>query len=233
MIFVCRVFILCSLFVILDAESILCYTNSSDTTTFQSLPSSDNQQYTFEQDSNFIRDSKLSFGFLYWLKKSILSSDYEWQLYKQGISNSPYNNLIESFARMPSNIFAPEPTELVQRKIAIQDALSIPTVSNYKSGGTLNFNIRDIGLLLGLVEDTSPKITYTLKYTCEVEIVIYSISAKVIATIFAGTQKQGSYTTYWNGKDEYGKQMPPGDYIAEVRIGSERFVMKRIVIGGY
>lgn len=225
---------LCLLFLILNTESILCYSSVSDTTTSKSLSSSDNnQQYTPEQDSNFFRDSKLSFGFLYWLKKSILSSDYEWQIYKKEFLDNPSNNLIESFSRMPSNIFAPEPNELVQRQITIRDALSIPTVNFYKGGMGLNIGLRDIGLFLGLIEDTSPKITYTLKYTCDVEIVIYSISAKIIATIFVGTQKQGTYTTYWNGKDEYGKQMPSGDYIAEVRIGSERFVMKRIVIGGY
>ncbi|MCL2039104.1 MAG: hypothetical protein FWG85_01585 [Bacteroidetes bacterium] len=231
MIHICRISLLCLLFVVLNSESILCY-NVDDTS--KSLSSSDNnQQYAPEQDSNFFRDSKLNFGFLYWLKKSILTTDYEWQIYKKEFLNTPSNNLQESFARMPSNIFAPDPVEIVQRQIAKQDALSIPTIRFYKGGTGINLDMRDIGLFLGLVEDTSPKITYTLKYNCDIEIVIYSISAKIIATIFSGTQKPGNYTTYWNGKDEYGKQVPPGDYIAEVRIGSERFIMKRIVIGGY
>ncbi|MBR3090812.1 MAG: hypothetical protein IKH10_02320, partial [Bacteroidetes bacterium] len=85
-------------------------------------------------------------------------------------------------------------------------------------------------VLLGIIEDTSPEIKYSLGMIADVEIVIYSVQAKVIATIFKGTQRPGSYKITWNQRDDKGKKMPYGDYIAEVRIGTDRFVRKRIVI---
>ena len=191
------------------------------------------QQYTPQQNINYIQDSRLNFNFLYWLKKGILGSDAEWQIYKQEMSETPSNNLIESFARMPANIFEPLPTDIVQHQLNKYYALSVPTVYAYLGEIGLNLNIRDIGLFFGLVEDVSPEITYILDYTCDVEIVIYSISGEAVATIFAGTQRAGKYKIVWNEKDNLGKKMPSGDYIAEVRVGSEKFVRKRIVVGGY
>jgi hypothetical protein len=96
---------------------------------------------------------------------------------------------------MPSNIFEPLPTEVVQHRLARISALSIPTVYDFKGGG-LQFDLRDIGVFLGIVEDVSPEIIYTLSITADVEVVIYSVSAIRIATIFAGTQKPGKYTIY-------------------------------------
>ena len=229
----CRSIVLIFIFLLINCICVLSYNN--DTTNPNSVSSSGNDKinYTQEQDANYIQDSKLSLGFLYWLKKGILSSEKEWQIYKQRILETPANNLTESFAKMPSNIFKPLPTEIVQHQIAIRDALSIPTAYTFAPGVGLNVNLRDIGLFLGLVEDTSPEINYTLNYMSDVEIVIYSVSAKLIATIFSGAQKQGKYKIVWNGKDDTGKKMPHGDYIAEVRVGSEKFIRKRIVIGGY
>jgi hypothetical protein len=206
-----------------------------DTTNSSPVSSSGNDetQYSPQQDSNYEVDSKLSLSFLYWIKKGILSSEREWQIYKQKILDTPSNNLTESFTKMPANIFKPLSTEIVQHQISLSNALSIPTIGIFIPGRGFSANLRDIGLLLGLVEDTSPEINYILNYTCDVEIVIYSVSAKVVATIFSGTQKQGEYKIVWNGKDDAGKKISQGDYIAEVRVGNEKFVRKRIVIGGY
>jgi hypothetical protein len=207
----------------------------ADTIDIKSNPTSSSeydrtsQQYTPQQDSNYARDNKLSLGFLYWLKKGIASSNGDWKLYKQGIFENPSINLAESFAKMPANIFEPLPTEVVQYQITRINALSIPTIHTFSENGT-NISLQSIGRFLGILEDVSPEINYTLNYTSDVEIVIYSVSAKIIATIFVGTQKAGKYKIVWNGKDDAGKKMPHGDYIAEVRVASERFVRKRIVI---
>lgn len=200
----------------------------------KSLPTSSDDitgsQYTPEQDSNFFRDSRLSFSFMYWLKKGLEASQSQWADILQYNENLPGNALKTSFSLMPANVFEPTTAETVQHMLSRHNALSVPTVRSYWDDIGMQFNIRDIGVLIGAIEDVSPKITYTLTLVSDVEIVIYSVSAVQVATIFSGTQRAGKYTLYWNGKDDAGKRMPAGDYIAEVKVGQERFVRKRIVI---
>jgi hypothetical protein len=131
--------------------------------------------------------------------------------------------------KMPENIFEPMPEDIVQHRIGLINSLSIPGVYTHTPlvGG---INLRSIGLFLGLVDDVSPEISYTLTITADVEIVIFSVSAVAIAKIFEGTQKPGKYSFFWNGKDDSGKKASSGDYIAEVRIGQKQYVRKRIVI---
>jgi hypothetical protein len=181
------------------------------------------------QDSVYELDTRIRLNSLFWLKRGLTLSESQWTNYLFNLEHNPTNAFTNSISKMPSNIFAPLPSEVVQYQIGKINALSIPTVTTYTEDLT-HFNLRSIGLLLGIVEDVSPEIKYTLAITADVEVVIYSVSAKLIATIFTGTQKPGKYNFYWNGKDDAGKKMPFGDYIAEVRIGSERFVRKRIVI---
>jgi flagellar hook assembly protein FlgD len=87
-----------------------------------------------------------------------------------------------------------------------------------------------IGRFLGLTEDLSPTISYSLFETSHVEIVIYSVQANVIATIFSGRQVPGNYSYTWNGRNDRGMKMGSGDYVGEVRIGEKRYVRKRIYI---
>jgi len=87
-----------------------------------------------------------------------------------------------------------------------------------------------IGRLLGLVEDVSPVISYEIDYRTNVQVVIYSVNATVVATLFEGTQIPGRYTYTWNGRNDAGLRLPPGDYIGEVRIGKQRYIRKHILI---
>jgi len=189
-------------------------------------------RYTKEQDSIFDVDTRLSLPFLYMLKKAFDMTDSYWYDWMREIEMQPDNALRASFEKMPTNIFEPTKEERVQYAINQQMAFaSVPTVSpNFMGNSGTNFNLQEMGRFLGLIEDVSPVITYNLAITADVEVVVYSISAKVVATIFSGTQKPGKYTFHWNGRDDSGKKMPSGDYIAEVKIGAERFVRKRIVI---
>ena len=91
-------------------------------------------------------------------------------------------------------------------------------------------SLGSIAKFLGLVEDVSPVITYEIDYTTEVRVVIYSMAASVVATIFEGKQPPGTYTFTWNGRNDAGRRLPAGDYVAEVRIGKNRLLRKHIVI---
>ena len=157
-------------------------------------------------------------------------SEHIWDLWLKGEQETPWNNVMAVFENMPDSIFYPIGSEIVQHQINKVNALSYPGYTFSEGGLNMMGTIKKAATILGILEDVSPEIRYELGVLADVEIVIYSVQAKVIAVIFKGTQKPGNYKITWNGRDDAGKKMPFGDYIAEVRIGEERFVRKRIVI---
>ncbi|MDR0926591.1 MAG: hypothetical protein LBO69_02355 [Ignavibacteria bacterium] len=191
--------------------------------------STDGLQYSPEQDSAYIDATRLSLNFMFWLRNGLDMSETYWSNWLNQYQNTPTNNLLASFEKMPANIFAPLSSELVQYQLNKMNALSVPGVTTFSENG-MHIGLRSIGVFLGLLEDTSPDIKYTLHIEADVEVVVYSVNAKVIAIIFHGYQKPGTYKFTWNGRDNMGKKVQQGDYIAEVRIGIERYVRKRIVI---
>jgi len=92
----------------------------------------------------------------------------------------------------------------------------------------LKIPVENVMQFFGLVEDTSPKISYNLEFSSQVQIVVYNSSGIVISTLLNEPQVSGSYTTWWNLKNDLGILQPNGDYIAEVRIGSSKYFRKRI-----
>jgi hypothetical protein len=122
----------------------------------------------------------------------------------------------------------------------IAQSFTIPGVYNpYKRYGGLpgvggdgfSIPLSLIGSLLGLTEDTSPTIKYTVEQPAEVEIMIYSVQAIAIAKILQAPQSAGGYSVTWNLRTDAGFRVPTGDYIAEVRIGTQGYVRKRIRVG--
>jgi len=136
---------------------------------------------------------------------------------------------MQNINNIPREFFIPTGNEVVQHEINRQMSMYIPGINNLSPYGA-KISFADIGSMFGLTEDVSPVITYRLDYYVEVEVVIYSIRAVVIATLFEGKQPPGPYKITWNGRDDNGRKMPRGDYIGEVRIGKERLIRKRIVI---
>lgn len=158
----------------------------------------------------------------------------EWQAYADLRGRSPLH-VLRSNLDIPSEYYIPSEQQrlLYQEQIAM--SRYIPGVTNGMSGmsaGAVGFQmpLSAIGRLLGLIEDVSPTITYAVEYSAMVEAVVYSTQAKVVATIFQGVQEPGRYSLTWNGRDGQGKPLPTGDYIAEVRIGRETIVRKRMQI---
>ncbi len=130
---------------------------------------------------------------------------------------------------LPSEYFIPSPNEFVLYELNQKLSTNVPYIRTSQPFG-FKANLSDIGKLLGLVEDVSPVLSYDLDTYTEVEVVIYSVQARVVATIFSGNQLPGKYTFTWNVRDDAGRLMPPGDYIGEIRIGRNKFIRKRIYI---
>ena len=152
-------------------------------------------------------------------------------------ANRPYSragsndagNRIKQNLDLPSEFFMPTPQELANYQLNIMRSQEAPFIHSYQPFG-LKVPMSAIGQLLGLVEDVSPVLQYELEFRSEIQIVIYSLSASVVATIYHGIQEAGNYKYTWNGRDDYGKLLPSGDYVGEVRIGKTKFVRKRIYI---
>lgn len=143
---------------------------------------------------------------------------------------SPWET-IQRNLNIPSEMLAPSPQEVTQYRIAIANAQNVPGVLLYPMGtGNFSASFGDIARVFGLAEDVSPGIAYRVDETMEVSIVIYSASAIIVRTMFRGIQGAGTYRVAWDGKNDDGRTVPNGDYIAEVRLGSARIVRKRIVV---
>ncbi len=136
---------------------------------------------------------------------------------------------INNTMNIPAKILQPSPQEKAQYQLTIANAMYVPGVLLYPMGtGNMQINLGDIAKVFGFGEDVSPVIRYVVDETIEVEIVIYSTQAINIKTVFKGIQAPGAYTITWDGRDQKGRPSLAGEYIAEVRLGGERLMRKRI-----
>ncbi len=91
--------------------------------------------------------------------------------------------------------------------------------------------LSSIGQSLGLVEDVSPKISYTLKRTAKVTVKIYTQSALPFITLVDEVQRPGEYRMVWDFLDTNERRAIPGSYFAEVLVdGNTLLLRKRIVV---
>lgn len=81
---------------------------------------------------------------------------------------------------------------------------------------------------LGLAEDLTPRITYTLTRTEHVSVRIYNIRAELVRTIVNLSQRPGEYDFEWDLRDDSGARVPYGNYVAEVIVGNRLALRKRI-----
>jgi hypothetical protein len=143
---------------------------------------------------------------------------------------SPWEN-IQRNLDIPAQMLAPSPQEVLQYRLAIANSQKVPGVLLFPMGtGNFSATFGDIARVFGLAEDVSPSIAYRVDETMEVSIVIYSASAIVVRQMFRGVQSVGAYRVEWDGKNDVGRIVPNGDYVAEVRLGTARIVRKRIIV---
>ena len=131
---------------------------------------------------------------------------------------------------LPSELYMPLKVDVANYQYGLMMSQNNVTGIRVMNPFGLKISLASIGQFFGLSEDVSPVIKYSLDYRTDVEVLIYSLNATAVATIFDGMQIPGKYTFTWNGRDDAGRRLSKGDYIAEVRIGKERYIRKRIVI---
>ena len=193
------------------------------------LPGGDSiPEFTEEQDSLYFRAMRLKIPQFTRFSMELQESSNE-NAYMQAVSNSPWSIALRNLANIPSEAFAPDPVDVTNHNNNIRQAFYVPLVPTFMSSG-LQVPLSTIGQFLGLTEDITPTISYKLDAPTEVEVVVYSIRAIVVQTIFKGLQQAGGHSFTWNLRNDKGKQMPPGDYIIEARIGKFKIQRKRTVI---
>ncbi|MCX6139362.1 MAG: hypothetical protein NTX15_00760 [Candidatus Kapabacteria bacterium] len=136
---------------------------------------------------------------------------------------------INTTMNIPREIMQPSAQERTQYQLTIANAMYVPGVLLYPMGtGNAQINFNDIAKIFGFGEDVSPVIRYVVDETIEVEILLYSTQAIIVRTLYHGIQAPGTYSITWDGREQNGKQVTDGEYIAEVRLGDERMMRKRI-----
>jgi len=136
---------------------------------------------------------------------------------------------INETMNIPASVLAPKPQELTQYQLTIANAMYVPGVLLFPMGtGNMQVSFSHIAKVFGLGEDVSPDIRYVVDEQVYVEIVIYSAQAMIVSTIYSGVQPPGVYTVTWNGTSQDGHTVTDGEYIAEVRLGTQRVMRKRI-----
>lgn len=193
------------------------------------LPGKTGDYYTADQDSNYYRAMKLKISATARFSVDLKKFETNWIAEREIAAGTPMDIASRNLS-IPSEIWSPLPGQQASHDYNNMMAHYVPFVNTYSPYSGLKVPLSTIGQFLGLVEDLSPNLEYKIDYATEVEVVIYSVQAVVIATIFKGQQLPGSYRFTWNFRDDKGRKMPSGDYIGEIRIGSERYVRKRIYI---
>lgn len=177
-----------------------------------------NENYDKAIDLRIPARSRFVFDLWYFSQNSMLQTFAE--------SDQPYETIYENM-QIPSEWLEPTAVEIAQRETMLMNAFNVPFVKTYVPGAGL-ISVGQIATFLGLVEDTSPNIVFSLEAAIKVEIVIYSTNAQVVRTIYRGTLTPGSHRYVWDGKSDEGLSLPPGDYVAEVRMGENKYVRKWI-----
>jgi hypothetical protein len=184
-------------------------------------------RFTAAQDSAYLKAMKMKIPnyarFIFELSSDPVTN-YDIDRYERGQWAIMTKNM-----DLPASYFAPKRTDIAAYQFNISASQYVPFV-NTTHPGAFQMPLSTIGQFFGLVEDVSPTIKYKVDSQSDVEVVVYSIQAIVVQTMYQGSQRAGEYSLTWNLRNEKGKLMPPGDYVIEARIGKYRIVRKRVLI---
>ena len=205
-------------------------------TVLKNVPDADNvkpgyfeHDYSAKQDSAYFRAMRLSIPTEVRLTTDLNNFADGWRLKQELAKGLPWQVAVRNINEIPASLFIPTGVEKMQYVTNLVMSQYVPGIRPLNPGQGIA-SMSEIATFLGLAEDVSPNIKFRVEYADEIEITVYSIQAVAVSTIFKGNLMPGSYKYVWNGRDDKGKKMKSGDYIAEVRMGKYKFFRKRIVI---
>ena len=71
--------------------------------------------------------------------------------------------------------------------------------------------------------------SFNLPQKGNVELAVYNIKGQKVKSILSAQLNKGEFTVSWNGKDESGKQIASGEYIARLKVDNEEKKAKKIL----
>lgn len=165
------------------------------------------------------------------LREALLRDTAVWYAFLDSIENTPEAIMQRNLALNPKD-WMPSEADKAKRELDIRNSQDWNNI--HPNGITYiplaSVPLSDIGRVLGLTEDVSPRINYTVTVPENVSVKVYNLSAELIATLVNALKKPGTYRMEWDMRDEQGRRASSGDYIAEVIIGNRVAFRKRIVV---
>lgn len=185
--------------------------------------------YSWYQDSVYYRALRLKIGPSIRFSMDAARAMSNIEILRKKLQESPWTIALRNMT-IDDDAFRPDPRDIVQRQLTINKALDAGLFRPNTTGG-VSASFDQIGSLLGLSEDVSPRLRYEVTEPSEVTVVVYSTAATVVATVLSKVHQPGSYSIVWDLRDDKKREMPDGDYVMEARIGNGMKFRKRVVIG--
>lgn len=124
----------------------------------------------------------------------------------------------------------PSPADKARRDEEIWRSQSMDKIHQNIPRVGVSMSMGDIARALGLAEDVTPRIKYTLMRTDSVSVRVYDLTTKLVRVIVSGPQSPGVYSFDWDMLDDTGRKVVAGDYIAEVVVQRRLLLRKRIEV---
>jgi len=191
--------------------------------------STDSSRYTPQQDTVYSRAKRQHITPRIRFRNDLAHTNPGWNEEQKVLANQPESIMMRNLA-MREEELQPTGQEIINHARQYSPGIApdyIPNIS--QAGVSIPFSL---GGLLGYpeYEDVSPEISYTVHQPADVRIVIYSVKGDAVAHPLDTFQSSGSHSYTWGGRDDSGNDLPHGDYIAEIYIGSAHIVRKHVKI---
>jgi len=74
------------------------------------------------------------------------------------------------------------------------------------------------------------RVTFGLARETPVKLAVYDLSGRAVKTLVRSTLKPGDYSAVWTGSDDRGRRLAQGVYFLKLETGTERFVVKTLLL---
>jgi hypothetical protein len=162
-----------------------------------------------------------------WLREDARLDSLDLVHLLDSLENTPQARMRRNLAMAPSD-WMPTKAERDAREADLRRAMDMDFVFPHSYVPLFGISTGAVFRALGLIEDVTPRITYTLLKTEPVTVKIYDLEAQLVATLVDGPQRAGVYDFQWDLTDAAGVRVPYGNYVAEVIVGGRMVLRKRI-----